>query len=71
MDHSFLNYPQKKYRPGTVSKTFFFLACLNQFDGANLAFNSDVDQDTFEKVTKHNKNDSQEVSPFKSHPAIT
>ena len=37
---------------------------LNQFHGANLALNSNVDQDTFEKVTKHNKHDSQDVSPF-------
>ena len=37
---------------------------LNWFHGANLALNSDVDQDTFGKVTKHNKHDSQEVSPF-------
>ena len=37
---------------------------LNQFHGANLAFNSDMDQDTFGKMTKHNKYDSQEVSPF-------
>ena len=37
---------------------------LNQFYGANLTFNSDVDQDTFGKVTKHNEHDSQEVSPF-------
>ena len=32
--------------------------------GANLALNSDVDQDTFGTVEKHNKHDSQEVSPF-------
>ena len=37
---------------------------LNQFYGANLTLNSDVDQDTFGKVTKHNTHDSQEVSPF-------
>ena len=28
---------------------------LNQFHGANLALNYDVDQDTFGKVTKHIK----------------
>ena len=37
---------------------------LNQFHGANLTLDSDVDQDTFGKVTKHNTHDSQEVSPF-------
>ena len=31
------------------------------FHGANLALNSNLDQDTFGKVPKHN---SQEVSPF-------
>ena len=36
----------------------------NQFYGANLALVSDVDQDTFGKVTKHKTNDSQEASPF-------
>ena len=40
------------------------LLFLNQFYGAHLAPNSDVDQDTFWKVTKHNKHYSQEVSPF-------
>ena len=30
----------------------------------NLALNSDVDQDTFGTVEKHNIHDSQEVSPF-------
>ena len=43
------------------------LESLNQFHGANLALSSDVDQDTFGKVTKHKKHkihDSQEVSPF-------
>ena len=39
---------------------------LNQFHGTNLAFNSDVDQVTFGKATKHNKHDSQEVSPFQA-----
>ena len=37
---------------------------LNQFHCANLPLNSDMGQDTFGKVTKHNKHDSQEVSPF-------
>ena len=37
--------PQKKYRLGTVSKIFYWRE-LNQFDGANLTLNSDVDQDT-------------------------
>ena len=37
--------PQKKYRLGTVSK-IFFLEDLNQFNGAYLIFNSNVDQDT-------------------------
>ena len=61
--------PQKKYRLGRVSQNIL-LKGLNQFYGANLAFNSKVDQDTFGKVTtKHkttqlNTHDSQEVSPF-------
>ena len=37
---------------------------LNQFHGANLTLDSDVDQDTFRQVTKHNTHDSQDVSPF-------
>ena len=37
---------------------------LNQFHGANLALNSDVDQTTFRKVTKHSTHDRQEVSHF-------
>ena len=57
------NELQKKYRLGMVGKTSL-LEGLNQFHGANLALNSDVDQDTFGNVTKHNKHDSQEVSPF-------
>ena len=57
------NTRHKKYRLGTVSKNIL-LAGLNQFHGANLALNSDVDQGKFGKVTKHNKHDSQEVSPF-------
>ena len=32
------------------------------FKTMNMHFNSDVDQDTFGKVAKHNKHDSQEVS---------
>ena len=58
-----INDPQKKYRLGTVSKNIL-LEGLNQFHGANLALNSDVDEDIFGKVTKHNKHDSQEVSSF-------
>ena len=37
---------------------------LNQFHDANLALNSDVDQTTFRKVTKHSTHDRQEVSHF-------
>ena len=37
---------------------------LNQFHGTNLALNSDGDQEICDKVTKHNKHDSQEVSTF-------
>ena len=37
---------------------------LNKFYRANLALNSDVDPDTFGKVTEHNKHDSQEISLF-------
>ena len=44
--HKNTNDPQKKYRLGTVSKNIL-LEGLNQFQGANLALNSDVDQDTF------------------------
>ena len=40
---------------------------LNQFHGANLTLDSDVDQDKFGKVTSHNTHDSKEVSPF---PAV-
>ena len=57
------NETQKKYRLDTVSKNIL-LAGLNQFHGTNLPLNSDVDQETFGEVTKHNKHDSQEVSPF-------
>ena len=48
---------------GTVSKNILREG-LNQFHGANHALNSDVDQEIFGKVTKHNKHDSQEVSPL-------
>ena len=41
----------KKYRFGTVSKNIL-LEGLNQFHGANLALNSNVDQDTIGKRTK-------------------
>ena len=66
------NDPQKKYPLRTVSKNIL-LEGLNQFHGANFAFNLDVDNDTFGKVTKHNKYDSQEVSPFPAgdHKATT
>ena len=37
--------PQKKHRPRSVSK--YFTERLNHIHGANLALNSDVDQDTF------------------------
>ena len=37
--------PQKKYCLGTVSK-MILLEGLNQFHGANLTLNSDVDHDT-------------------------
>ena len=57
------NDPQIKYRLGTVSKTIL-LEGLKQFHGANLALNPDVDQDTFGKVTKHNKHERQVLSPF-------
>ena len=50
--------------PPWHSQYNILLEGLNQFHGANLALNSDVDQDTFGKVTKHNKHDRQEVSPF-------
>ena len=58
-----MNDPQKKYRLGTVCK-YLLLEGLNQFHGANLTLDSDVDQDTFGKVPKHNTHESQEVSPF-------
>ena len=50
-----INEPQKKYRLGTVSKNIL-LKGLNQFHGAKLTLNSDVDQDTkifgSQKITK-------------------
>ena len=46
-----------------VSKNIL-LEGLYQFQGANLANNFYMVQDTFGKVTKHNKYYSQEVSPF-------
>ena len=52
------NDPQKKHRLGMVSKNIFTVG-LNLVHGANLTFNSDVDQDAFGKVTKHNTHDSQ------------
>ena len=60
--------PQKKYRLRRVSQNIL-LKGFNQLYGANLAFNSNVDQDTFGKVTKHKKtqlntHDSQKVIPF-------
>ena len=61
-----MNDSQRKNRLGTVSKNIL-LEGLNQFYDANLAINSDVDQDTFWKVTKRKKNnthDSQEVRSF-------
>ena len=48
------NDPLKKYRIGTVSKNVL-LEGLSQFHGANLVLNSDVDQDTFGKMTKYKK----------------
>ena len=47
------NDPQKKYRLGTVSKNIL-LEGLNQFHGINLSLNSDVDQNIFGKMSKHN-----------------
>ena len=57
------NDPQKMYLLGRVSKNIL-LEGLNQFHGANLTLDSGVDNNTFEKVTKRNTHDSQEVSPF-------
>ena len=64
--------PKKKYRLGTVGKNILLVG-LNQFHGPNLTLDSDVDQDTFGKVTKHNTHDSQEVRPFPAgdHKATT
>ena len=46
-----------------VSKNIL-LEGLNQFYGANLAFNFNVNQDVFGKVIKHNTHDNQGASPF-------
>ena len=40
-----MNYPQKKYRIGTVSK-HILVEVLNRFHGASLTLSSDVDKDT-------------------------
>ena len=48
-----MNDPQKKYHLGTVSKNIL-LEGLKQLNGANLPLDSDVNQDKFGKVTKHN-----------------
>ena len=56
------NGPQKKYRLGMVNKNIL-LEGLNQFHGVNLTIDSDVGQDTYGEVTKHNTNYSQEVRP--------
>ena len=56
-----MNDPQNKYRRGTVSKNIL-LEGLNQFHGANLILDSDVDKGTFGKSTKHNTHDSQEAN---------
>ena len=53
----------KKVRLGTVNRNIL-LEGLNQFHGAHLTLDSDVDRDTVGKVTKHNTHDSQEVNPF-------
>ena len=58
-----MNDPLKKYRLGTVSKKNL-MEGFNQFHGANLTLVSDVDQETFGKVTTLDTHDSQEVSPF-------
>ena len=50
-DHThllYINDPQKKYRLGTVSKNIL-LEGLNKFHGANLALNSDVVEDIWER----------------------
>ena len=41
-----MNDPQKKHRPGTVSKSIL-LEGLNRFHSAKLTLSSDVDQDTW------------------------
>ena len=60
LDINITKDPQKKYRLGTVRKNIL----LEGFNCANLALNSDVDQEAFGKVTKHNIHDSQEISPL-------
>ena len=52
---------QKKYRLGTVSK-HILLEGINLFHSANLTFDSDVDQDSFGKVTKHNTHTTAKMS---------
>ena len=61
--HKNTNDPQNMYRIGTVSNNILPEG-LNQFHGANLTLDSDVDQGTFWKVAKHNTHDGQEISPF-------
>ena len=34
------------------------------FNGTNITLSSDVDQDTYGKMTKHNTQESQGTSPF-------
>ena len=53
-DRNIINDSQKKRRLGTVSQNILPEG-LNQFQGANLALNSNVDQETFGKETKHKK----------------
>ena len=53
--------PQKKYSLGTVGKIILLLKPVSR---RQPRLYSDVDQDTFGKVAKHNKHGSQEVSPF-------
>ena len=51
---------QKKHRLGTV------LEGLNMFNGINLAIRSDVNQDTYGKVTKTQENTTKKVSPIQA-----
>ena len=48
---SSMNEPQKKYRLGMVSKIILLEALKPVSRHANLTLSSDVDQDTFGKVT--------------------